>query len=390
MPKISIITPAYIDTNAKLQWLAEMVETVKKQSFTDWELIIVDDASPINPVYENRSDDRIRLFRLGSRSGPSLARNTGVAVCEADALLPLDADDLLPTDDVLTKLYEEWAKDKTKTVYGDLQFLNGMNGNEFQPGRVIKLPEYTFQAALDPRALMPVTVLHSVDCHYKAGGWKPELDKGLEDVEYWIAAAKAGFCGKHINLTTLLYRRHRTSRHSTLRASYENEIAMRNKIMEIHKDAYEGNCTEASMGCGCGGGGGRTTFQAPKQQNAGNNGSAARMTALDQVGNDQKVGVEYIGRREGTFTVVGAYTGITYTIDGVGSKFPAHVNDLPKFKLSGRGQDFRVGVTLDNASVPTAPAQEVPRANEYKPNAPVVAAVEHLDRRATQKFAGAV
>lgn len=384
MPKLSIITPALIDTNAKLQWLAEMVETVKKQSFADWELIIVDDASPINPVYENRGDDRIRIFRLGSRSGPSLARNTGVAVGEGEALLPLDADDLLPTDDVLAKLYEEWAKDKTKTVYGDLQFFNSMDSGGFQPGRVIKLPEYTFQAALDPRALMPVSVMHSVDCHYKAGGWKPELDKGLEDVEYWIAAAKAGFCGKHLNLTTLLYRRHRTSRHSTLRASYENEIAMRNKIMEIHKDAYEGNCTEAAMGCGCGGGGAKAAFQAPKERT---NGSVVRTTALDQVGNDQKTGVEYIGRREGTFTVVGAYTGLTYTIDGVGSKVMVHVNDLPKFKLSGRGQDFRVGVVLDNMPVTTT-TMEIPRAEEYNPGAPVVAAVERLDQRATRKFAG--
>jgi len=70
---ISIITPAYIDTIEKLEWLNEMIASVKSQSITDWELIIMDDASPM-PINLYDADERVRTLRMVNRTGPSLCR----------------------------------------------------------------------------------------------------------------------------------------------------------------------------------------------------------------------------------------------------------------------------------------------------------------------------
>lgn len=347
---ISIITPAYIDSIEKLEWLNEMIASVRTQSIPDWELIIMDDASPM-PINLYDSDPRVRTMRMVTRTGPALCRNTAVALARYPALLPLDADDVLPSHNILDKLYQSWLEDRTKIVYGDLQRLEVVEG-VWREGRVHELPEYKFTrpdfgingTVLDPAGTIPVTALHSIECHHKAGGWKAELEHGLEDVEYWIAAGKAGFCGKHIPEIVLLYRKHDESRSSTLRRT-KHETQMRNKIREMHQDVYRG---EYPMGC-CGSG------KAYIPPDSINQSSVSAPLALDMYPPSEKVWVEYVGARQGSFGVVGQFTNYPYTVDGPGHKLEVHVNDISKFKHSGRGQDFRVGVGAPNGFTPPPP-----------------------------------
>ncbi len=367
---ISIITPAYIDTIEKLEWLNEMIASVKSQSLTDWELIIMDDTSPM-PINLYEADERVRTLRMVTRSGPALCRNTAVALARFQALLPLDADDVLPSRTILDKLYQAWLEDRTKIVYGDLQRLEIMDGI-WRQGRVHELPEYRFTqksagingTVLDPAGTIPVTALHSKECHIAAGGWKQELDSGLEDVEYWIAAGKAGFCGKHISEIVLLYRKYEDSRSSSLRRN-KQETRMRNRIRELHQDVYRG---EYPMGC-CGSG---AAYVPPPSQA----GVSAPLT-LDQYSSNEKVWVEYVGQRQGSFGVVGQFTNYPYTIDGPGHKLEVHVNDLNKFKHSGRGQDFKVGVAAPNGfNAPPPPSGP----QSFIAPEPVLAQILQLDR----------
>lgn len=78
MPLISIVTPAF---NAA-PLLAETIGSVQAQSFTDWELIIVDDGSMDStiPTAERAAlqDERIRIIRLAEHGGTANARNKGM------------------------------------------------------------------------------------------------------------------------------------------------------------------------------------------------------------------------------------------------------------------------------------------------------------------------
>lgn len=90
MPKFSIILPVYnIDDKYK-----RAVESVINQDFEDFELIIVDDASPRKVKVSAFSDQRIRLItRKSNGGGPSLARNTALSVARGEYIAFLDADD---------------------------------------------------------------------------------------------------------------------------------------------------------------------------------------------------------------------------------------------------------------------------------------------------------
>ena len=93
MPCISIIVPVY--QAEKL--LPACVESVKKQTFSDWELLLVDDgctdASPALCDSYAGQDPRIRALHQPQNAGVSEARNRGLREAAGDYIAFLDADD---------------------------------------------------------------------------------------------------------------------------------------------------------------------------------------------------------------------------------------------------------------------------------------------------------
>lgn len=93
-PVVSVITPTY---NAA-RFITETIFSVKEQTFTNWEMIIVDDSSLDNTVEivkkEMEKDSRIKLIELKKNSGPANARNRAIAAANGNYLAFLDSDDL--------------------------------------------------------------------------------------------------------------------------------------------------------------------------------------------------------------------------------------------------------------------------------------------------------
>ncbi len=93
---VSVIIPAHNAAGT----LAETLESVRAQTFTDWEAIVIDDGSSDETAAIARSfakkDHRIRLVSQ-PKAGVSFARNTGIRSACYDWLLFLDSDDwILP------------------------------------------------------------------------------------------------------------------------------------------------------------------------------------------------------------------------------------------------------------------------------------------------------
>jgi teichuronic acid biosynthesis glycosyltransferase TuaG len=253
MPKISIITPVYCDTSHKVDWLDEMIQSVQGQTLTDWEMILINDKSPLplDPVkMRHAGDGRLRWFENAKNFGPAMTRNTAVLLAEAECILPLDSDDMLANEETLETMYDAWIMDETKTVYGDVQlYKRAVNG--FERSKTHQLAHYSFEGAMNLQfGIMPVTTMHSKEAHYAAGGWKPELAHGREDLEYWISCGKAGFCGLKISYTTLLYRKHEQSRDFRLIFELNELSAMQQKIKAMHSDVYNGRFPMACCGKG--------------------------------------------------------------------------------------------------------------------------------------------
>lgn len=93
MPGISVIVPVY----QAEKYLKKCVESVVKQTFSDWELILVDDGckdrSPALCDECAREDDRIRVFHRKKNAGVSAARNLGLQEAKGELIAFLDADD---------------------------------------------------------------------------------------------------------------------------------------------------------------------------------------------------------------------------------------------------------------------------------------------------------
>lgn len=91
MPIVSVVIP----TRNRCALLERAIQSVLEQTFTDWEIIVVDDASSdqTQSVMEQRKSERLLYFRLEEKSGGAVARNTGIAHAQGDYVAFLDDDD---------------------------------------------------------------------------------------------------------------------------------------------------------------------------------------------------------------------------------------------------------------------------------------------------------
>ena len=92
MPSISVIVPVY----QAEAYLAGCIDSVKTQTFSDWELLLIDDGcTDGSPAICDRyaaEDDRIRVFHK-SNGGVSTARNLGLKEARGEYIAFLDVDD---------------------------------------------------------------------------------------------------------------------------------------------------------------------------------------------------------------------------------------------------------------------------------------------------------
>ena len=95
-PTLSIIMPVY---NAEA-YLHEAVKSILAQSFTDFELIIVEDGSTDNSleIIEGFSDSRIHVLYNDGNQGIVYSRNRGNAASRGRYIGPFDADDIAEKD----------------------------------------------------------------------------------------------------------------------------------------------------------------------------------------------------------------------------------------------------------------------------------------------------
>ena len=127
---ISIITPAY---NAG-KYIAETIDSVRNQSYSNWEMIIVDDCSTDDTATISKAfqqlDSRIHYFKLEKNSGVAgIPRNYGIQKARGEYIAFIDADDLwLP--EKLEKQIAFLQKTNADLVYTNIIYFYA-SGKEF-------------------------------------------------------------------------------------------------------------------------------------------------------------------------------------------------------------------------------------------------------------------
>lgn len=93
MPKVSVLIPNY---NTKEEWLKESIESILKQTFQDFEIIILDDGSKISPenLIKSFNDDRIKFYQNEKNLGIGKTRNKLLELANGAYAAFQDSDDI--------------------------------------------------------------------------------------------------------------------------------------------------------------------------------------------------------------------------------------------------------------------------------------------------------
>lgn len=114
LTSVSIITANFNSAN----FIGDTIESVLKQTYTDWEWIIIDDCSTDNSVeiIKKYTDSRIKLIVLEKNQGAAIARNYGLKSACGRYIAFIDSDDLwLPN--ALEKRINFLKQNNEKAVY---------------------------------------------------------------------------------------------------------------------------------------------------------------------------------------------------------------------------------------------------------------------------------
>ena len=153
---VSIIVPVY---NAE-RFIAETIGHVQKQTYAQWELLLVDDCSTdgSREVIRRKSggDQRIRLIEQGENGGAAKARNRGIREACGQYICFLDADDIWLPDKLKAEL-EYIQKTQAGFVFMGYEFAD-VSGAGL--GKVVHVPErITYRQALKNTTIFTSTVM---------------------------------------------------------------------------------------------------------------------------------------------------------------------------------------------------------------------------------------
>ena len=201
---ISIVTPVY---NAAA-FIEKTIEMVQAQTYTDWELLLVDDGSKDNSIeviqsyLQKTPDSRIRLIDKGSNEGAALTRNRGIREARGRYIAFLDADDVwLPEKLELQMKFME-AK-QAGFVFSAYEF-----GDEeaVGTGRVVHVPEtLSYKKALSRTVIFTTTVLLDTEKINKSLIYMPNVPS--EDSATWWQILRQGHVAYGLDQVLAVYRR---------------------------------------------------------------------------------------------------------------------------------------------------------------------------------------
>ncbi|WPP52612.1 glycosyltransferase family 2 protein [Catalinimonas niigatensis] len=201
-PLVSIIMPAF---NAS-SYLEDAINSVTKQTYTHWELIIVNDGSIDDTEEKVKAieDSRIRYFSQ-SNQGVSAARNKALANMRGDFFCFLDADDVFPKESLEVRISAFREDPKLDFVDGQVLIVNN------SLNKIIRIKTHSFignpfQALinLDERCFTGLTwmIKRKKNQIYQ---FREGLTHG-EDLLFYIALSRNGGNYDAVNEPVLMYR----------------------------------------------------------------------------------------------------------------------------------------------------------------------------------------
>jgi len=197
---VSVITPSYNSS----KFIDECINSVISQSYTNWELLIVDDCSDDNSkellLNLEKRDERIKLTFLDNNIGAAHARNVAIQKAKGKYIAFLDSDDSWDS--------KKLDKQISFMVQNDIAFsftsYQSISENGLDIISVIKAPyKMTYNNYLKNTIIGCLTVVIDRE---KVGDFKMPSIRSSHDMALWLLIMKRGFIAYGFNENLAKYR----------------------------------------------------------------------------------------------------------------------------------------------------------------------------------------
>lgn len=211
MPKISIVTSTFNRSDR----LLKAIESVQKQTFQDYEHIIVDDCSTDDTEKKVKAlkDPKIVYIKLPENWGnDTRPKNTGIKAAKGEYVAMLD-DDNQYRPDHLAVLLSEIEKSSVDIVYADRWLVDE---NDPSKNGVGISSEFSLALLLQRNYIDTSDILIRKEVLFKVGGFDERYRKYV-DWNLWVRLAKYGCSFKHIPIIITEYHLHDSMKSKTVK-----------------------------------------------------------------------------------------------------------------------------------------------------------------------------
>ncbi len=222
-PLVSIIIPYYNTEN----YIQECITSVVSQSYSNIEIIIVDDGSADNGLEKLALIPQLTIIRQ-KNSGACVARNRGLEVARGEFVKFLDADDYLEKECIALQVEEALKYDNNTIVYGNFTIVSQ---NRLKPVNTHIAPQNQ-AAKLLFSDLLTTTPLHRKYMLEAIGGFDTRFKNGQE----WnlhVRLAGKGYQFVHIDKNIYFYRVHNAVGRISNTRKKQTEYSMIHEIDKV-------------------------------------------------------------------------------------------------------------------------------------------------------------
>ena len=207
---VSVIVPVF---NAE-KYIKRTVESVKAQTYDNWELILVNDCSSDNSLKIildlADKDKRIKVISLDKNSGTAVARNMGIKAAKGKYISFLDADDLWKPEKIEKQLNFMQEK-KCAFSFSGYEF---GDENAVPNGIIVRVPEkINYKQALKNTTICTCTVMFDLSQLTKDDITMPTNTVAEDTATWWKVLKKVDYA-YGIKDSLFIYRRPKNSKSS--------------------------------------------------------------------------------------------------------------------------------------------------------------------------------
>jgi glycosyltransferase EpsE len=207
-PKISVIMPFY---NAE-KFLDEATQSILNQTFSDFEFIIINDASTDESdkiVQRYLVDRRIKYVKNEINRGITRNLNCGIRMAKAGLIARMDGDDI-SSPERLERQFSFLQNNEDIDIVGSFASVINENGNQIGDLKFAITPEEINERCFYYGPFLHPTVLFRKKAIYEVGMYREKYSL-CQDLDLFLRLVHKGYLGANIPEFLLKYRKHSLS-----------------------------------------------------------------------------------------------------------------------------------------------------------------------------------